>query len=91
MFKTLIEFCVSNMHHGTEEVMRKFEQDDRFEVEEYGCLGNCGECYLLPYALVDGTIVTAEHVDELYDNIMKFLKQQEEDQAALDKLLDDMD
>lgn len=91
MFKPIIEFCVSNMHHGTEEVMRKFEQDDNFEVEEYGCLGNCGECYLLPYALVDGTIVTAEHVDELYSNIIKFLKQQEEDQAAMDKLLDDME
>ncbi len=91
MFKPLVEFCASNMHHGTDKVMQQFEQDDQYEVEEYGCLGNCGECYLMPYALVDGTIVTAEKADALYNNIVKFLEQQQVDQAALDKLLDDMD
>ncbi|MFF2885306.1 YuzB family protein [Paenibacillus sp. NPDC057967] len=88
--KTMIEFCASNMHHGTDEIMNRLEQDDSYEVIEYGCLGNCGECYLKPYALVDGTIVAVDDVDELYDAIMKAIDQQQADRDALDKLLDDL-
>ncbi|WP_321166094.1 YuzB family protein [Bacillus sp. FJAT-28004] len=90
MFKTMIEFCASNMHHGTDRIMNLFEQNDEYEVTEYGCLGNCGECYLNPFALVEGQIVSAESVDELYDNILKAIEQQKADQDALDKLLDDL-
>ncbi|QNK56178.1 YuzB family protein [Paenibacillus sp. PAMC21692] len=91
MIKPLIEFCASNMHHGTDEVMRRFEEDDDYETTEYGCLGNCGECYLSPYALVDGTIVAVDEVDQLYEAIIESLKQQQADREALDKLLDDLD
>ncbi|MFX3632068.1 MAG: YuzB family protein [Candidatus Pristimantibacillus sp.] len=90
MFKPMIEFCASNMHHGTERIMNLFEQDDEFEVIEYGCLGNCGECYLNPFALVDGMIVSAATVDELHDNVLKSIKQQQADREALDKLLEDL-
>jgi uncharacterized protein YuzB (UPF0349 family) len=90
LFKTMIEFCASNMHHGTDRIMNLFEQNDEYEVTEYGCLGNCGECYLNPFALVEGQIVSAESVDELYDNIIKAIEQQKADQDALDKLLDDL-
>ncbi|MNZ88005.1 hypothetical protein D3C78_1068850 [compost metagenome] len=90
MFKPMIEFCASNMHHGTDKIMELFEKNDAFEVTEYGCLGNCGECYLKPFALVDGTIVAADSVDELYDHILKSIEQQKADQEALDKLLDDL-
>ncbi|MGG1637283.1 YuzB family protein [Paenibacillus sp. FSL K6-3182] len=90
MFKTMIEFCASNMHHGTDRIMQLFEQNDEYEVTEYGCLGNCGECYLNPFALVEGAIVSADSVDELYDNILKAIEQQKADQDALDKLLDDL-
>ncbi|WP_028559840.1 YuzB family protein [Paenibacillus pinihumi] len=88
--KPMIEFCASNMHHGTFRVMEKLEENPEFEVDEYGCLGNCGECYLSPYALVEGEIVAAEKVEELYDRILAALKRQKDDQEALDKLLDDM-
>lgn len=90
MFKTMVEFCASNMHHGTDKIMKKFEQDDAYEVTEYGCLGNCGECYLNPFALVDGTIVSAESADELYDRILEEIDRQQADREALDKLLDDL-
>ncbi len=90
MFKPMIEFCASNMHHGTDRIMKLFEQNDAYEVAEYGCLGNCGECYLNPFALVDGAIVSAESADELYDNILKAIEQQQADKEALDKLLDDL-
>lgn len=65
MSKPLIEFCNGNMHHGTEALMKQLEQDDRLKVVEYGCLGNCGECYLKPFALVDGSIVAADSTEEL--------------------------
>lgn len=78
------------MHHGTERIMNLFEQNDEFEVIEYGCLGNCGECYLNPFALVDGTIVSAATVDELHANVLKSIEQQQADREALDKLLEDL-
>ncbi|MEV5027604.1 YuzB family protein [Paenibacillus sp. LPE1-1-1.1] len=86
----MIEFCASNMHHGTDRIMKQFEENDDYEVTEYGCLGNCGECYLNPFALVDGAIVSAETVEELHVNILKAIEQQQADKEALDKLLDDL-
>lgn len=88
--KPMIEFCASNMHHGTFSVMEELELDDTVEVEEYGCLGNCGECYLKPFAMVDGTIVAADSVDELRIAVKREIRQQAEDREALDKLLDDL-
>lgn len=86
----IVEFCVSNMHHGTDEVLRKLEQLPHVEVIEYGCLGNCGECFLSPYALVNGESVVAETAEQLYDLIVAEIEAQEERQSALDKLLDDL-
>ncbi|CAM3451420.1 YuzB family protein [Paenibacillus lupini] len=65
MSKPLIEFCNGNMHHGTEQIMKQLEQNEQLKVVEYGCLGNCGECYLKPFALVNGMIVAADSVDDL--------------------------
>jgi uncharacterized protein YuzB (UPF0349 family) len=86
----IVEFCVSNMHHGTDKVMERLEKDPRVEVVEYGCLGNCGECYLSPYALVNGETVVAETAEQLYDLIFQAIEDQEAEKSALDKLLDDL-
>jgi len=90
MLKPTIDFCTSNMHHGTEVLLDKYELDDTYETTEYGCLGNCGECYLRPFALVNGTIVEAESVAELDEKIEKFLVEEAEQQAVLDRLLEDL-
>lgn len=90
MIKPMIEFCASNMHHGTDRILQQLEQNPDYDVTEYGCLGNCGECYLLPFALVEGEIVAADHVDELYARIMLALERQQADKEALDKLVDDL-
>lgn len=90
MQRPLIEFCASNMHHGTDEVMTKLENDGQYEVIEYGCLGNCGECYMLPFALVNGEIISAEEAEQLYPTIVQALAAQQAHQEALDRLLDDM-
>jgi len=86
----IVEFCASNRHHGTDEVMRRLEADPEIEVIEYGCLGNCGECYLFPFAIVNGEIVASESADTLYDAVMAEIAKQEDERKALDKLLDDL-
>ncbi|ALS26759.1 YuzB family protein [Paenibacillus cisolokensis] len=90
MYKPIIEFCASNMHHGTDKVLEKLEQLPDVDVIEYGCLGHCGECFMFPYALVNGEFVSSETADELYDRIMEEIEKQRADQEALDKLLDDL-
>lgn len=76
--RPIIEFCVNNMHMGTAEVMKQLEQNPDYDVIEYGCLGNCGECFLFPYALVNGEIVAASTADELYSQILVKIKEIED-------------
>ena len=90
MLKPIIEFCASNMHHGTDKLMKKLEADPDYEVIEYGCLGNCGECYLAPFGMVDGTIVSADTVEELETKLMDEIEEQQAVREALDRLIDDM-
>ncbi|MCY9667850.1 YuzB family protein [Paenibacillus alginolyticus] len=73
--RPIIEFCASNMHHGTDKVMKALEQNPDFDVMEYGCLGNCGQCYMEPYALVNGEIIAAESADALHERILERIKE----------------
>lgn len=73
--RPIIEFCASNMHQGTDKIMKKLESNPDYDVIEYGCLGNCGQCYLSPFALVNGEIVVAVTADELYEEIMHKIKE----------------
>ncbi|KRF42845.1 YuzB family protein [Paenibacillus sp. TAF58] len=73
--RPIIEFCASNMHHGTDKVMKALEQNPDFDVMEYGCLGNCGQCYMEPYALVNGEIIAAESADALHERILDRIKE----------------
>ncbi|MFB9273470.1 YuzB family protein [Cohnella cellulosilytica] len=86
----IVEFCVSNAHHGTDEVLKRLERLPDVEVIEYGCLGNCGECFLSPYALVNGESVVAETAERLYDLVVEEMARQDQERSALDKLLDDL-
>lgn len=73
--RPIIEFCTNNMHHGTERLMKKLEQNPDYDVIEYGCLGNCGECYLAPYALVNGEVVASATVEQLENDIQDKIKE----------------
>ncbi|RAP75380.1 YuzB family protein [Paenibacillus montanisoli] len=90
MLKTMIEFCASNMHHGTDRLMKKLEANPDYDVIEYGCLGNCGECYMFPFGMVNGEIIAADSVEELEERMMKAIVKQKADREALDRLIDDM-
>ncbi|NQX62545.1 YuzB family protein [Paenibacillus qinlingensis] len=73
--RPIIEFCASNMHTGTDKVMKDLEQNPEFDVMEYGCLGNCGQCYMEPYALVNGEIIAAESAESLHILILEKIKE----------------
>ncbi len=81
--RPIIEFCNTNRQHGTSALFVTLEANPAYDVLEYGCLGNCGECYANPYALVNGTIVSGNAVDDLQQNIQKaideYLKSFEDD------------
>lgn len=83
--RAIVEFCTNNMHLGTDAVMKKLEENPELDVIEYGCLGNCGQCYVDPYALVNGEIVCAASPDELMEAILAKIKEYEEQFAWLDE------
>ncbi|MGG1517477.1 YuzB family protein [Paenibacillus oryzisoli] len=75
--RPIIEFCASNMHNGTDKIMKQLEQNPDYDVMEYGCLGNCGQCYMEPYALVNGEIIAAEDADSLLARIIQRIEELE--------------
>ncbi|WP_159886366.1 YuzB family protein [Paenibacillus puerhi] len=76
--RPIIEFCASNMHHGTDKLMHALEANPDYDVLEYGCLGNCGECYLFPFALVNGEIVAGETAEALEQAVLAKIKEIED-------------
>lgn len=75
--RPIIEFCASNIGHGTEALKLKLESNPEYDVIEYGCLNNCGECYLRPFAMVNGDILEADTPEELEAAIAAAIKEQE--------------
>lgn len=71
--RPIIEFCLSNLASGTQEVKEELEKDPNLDIIEYGCLGNCGQCAVSMYALVNGEVVEGESSEELLSNIYKYL------------------
>lgn len=47
--KPIIEFCANNAGFGTGEAIRKVREQQECDVYEYGCLTNCGTCFMFPY------------------------------------------
>jgi uncharacterized protein YuzB (UPF0349 family) len=60
MLKPIIEICSSNIRHGTYKFITELEESNRYDVIQYGCLGNCGQCYAEAYAYVEGDIISGE-------------------------------
>lgn len=78
--KALVEFCASNVSSYTKIVVDELENDPSLDVDvlEYGCLGYCGECYMEPFALVNGNLVKAPTAEELLAKIKAKLREDEE-------------
>lgn len=70
----IIEFCTSNSYFGTDKVLQTLEAKYDCQVIEYGCLTSCGQCYLMPFAYVDGEWVEAPTAEELLDVVIAKLE-----------------
>ena len=66
-----IDICENNFALGTDKVKDELEKLGDFEVEAHGCLGYCGECFELPYVLLDGELVSADTPEELIEKLKK--------------------
>ena len=82
--RPIIEFCAANMSLGTEEIKNKLEANPDYDVVAYGCLGNCGQCFYAPYALVNGEMIAAPTPDELYDLIIAAIEGAQDPYAWFD-------
>lgn len=74
--RPIIEFCAGNAHFGTDKALKPLEKT--YDIIEYGCLTNCGQCYLAPFAFVNDEIVEAVTSEELYLAILQKIKEIEE-------------
>lgn len=83
--RPIIEYCTNNGHHAPDAPMKKLEQDPSCDVVEYGCLGNCGECYVSPYALVNGESIVAPTEEELIFLVRQRIKENSEDASLSDR------
>ncbi|MBN6186672.1 YuzB family protein [Aneurinibacillus sp. BA2021] len=80
--RPMVEFCVSNFSLGSETVKKILEEENEVDVLEYGCLGNCGQCFVQPYALVNGQLVSGNNPQELLAAIKEQIqKAKAEDEA----------
>jgi len=77
--RPIVEFCVNNMHFGTDRVMRLLEEDPALDVLEYNCLGHCETCAAGPYALVNSEPVEAGGLEELHERILARIAELEEE------------
>jgi uncharacterized protein YuzB (UPF0349 family) len=77
--RAIVEFCVNNLELGSKGVKAKLEENPEIDVIEYGCLGNCGECFMFPYAFVNGEMVAGETSEDLLKNIEDKIKEWEEE------------
>lgn len=76
--RPIIEFCAGNAHFGTDKALKPLEDDCDCEIIEYGCLTNCGQCYLAPFALVNDEMVEAPTAEELYAAVLRKIKELEQ-------------
>lgn len=84
--RPMVEFCAGNLGIGSGAVKKVLEEENEVDVLEYGCLGNCGQCFVQPYALVNGTLIAADTAEELLATIrahVEKLKKEDEEWKKL--------
>jgi uncharacterized protein YuzB (UPF0349 family) len=83
-----VDFCQVNFALGTDKIRDALLEDSELDIEvtDYGCLGNCGQCFQMPFALVEGDIVAADTPDELLTKIKDKIKQKEQEAEEWGKL-----
>lgn len=63
--RVTVDFCNGNLMSFTQELfLRLREEHPEWTVSRYGCLTNCGECAVRPFAFVEDEIVTGGDLEE---------------------------
>ncbi|MBE3595704.1 MAG: DUF1450 domain-containing protein [Hydrogenibacillus sp.] len=78
----IVEFCVSNLASGSQSVYDALSEEPMIDVVEYGCLSYCSECFLQPFALVNGKFVSAETPEALIQAIRRVIAAEDEEDAG---------
>lgn len=84
--RPMVEFCEGNLESFSESVRLKLESEGDLDLVEYGCLGNCGECYARPFAYVNGKRLVAATAEELFLEIKNCIRKMQEEDEAWKKL-----
>lgn len=74
----IVEFCVSNIASLSQTTYDRLSQRPDIDVIEYGCLAHCSECFLHPFALVNGKYVEADDDETLYVRILETLAEDDD-------------
>ncbi|MGG6433460.1 YuzB family protein [Anoxybacillus sp. D401a] len=75
MLKPIVEFCISNLANGSQSALEQLEKDPNLDIIEYGCLGYCGKCANMLFAMVNGDIVTAETAEQLVERVYEYIEE----------------
>ncbi len=73
--RPIIEFCITNLASGTQEVLEQLEKDPNLDVIEYACTTNCERCAVESFALVNGEYISGETSEQLLKNIYAYLEE----------------
>lgn len=65
----LIKFCKTNYCNGTDQIKEEMLNRLDTEIEEKECLGNCGQCYLESFVVVDGKFLAVNSYHELMEKL----------------------
>ncbi|MBL0388035.1 DUF1450 domain-containing protein [Tumebacillus sp. ITR2] len=70
--RIVIDFCNSNLMSFTQELIQSLrEEHPEWNISKYGCLTNCGECSVRPFAILNDDIVAGETVEELRAKLLE--------------------
>jgi len=65
-----IKFCENNFEFDIDSLIEKIEDElEDVKVDVESCLDQCGLCSEGPFAIVNGEVVKAETVEELFEII----------------------
>lgn len=74
--RVVVDFCAGNLMSFTHELFLKLrEEHPDWQISKYGCLTNCGECAVRPFAIVNDELLAAEDLEaftkRLYEQVAK--------------------
>ncbi|MGM9924432.1 MAG: DUF1450 domain-containing protein [Bacillus sp. (in: firmicutes)] len=65
----IVKFCTSNYINGSYEIKEMAEKNHNITIEEDYCLGNCGQCMMESFAVINQKPVVVEKYEELLEKL----------------------